>query len=220
MRIVALNPNSSRAVTQSMRRCLGTIAALSRHDIVCTELADAPEGIETDADVATVAPMVADFVRTSDADAVVVACFSDPGVERAREVAGGRPVIGIAEAAYYGALQHGDRFGVVSLGPASIVRHAAHIARLGLTGRLAGDRAIAMGVAEANDRAHAEERVAEVGIALRDEDDADVLILGCAGMGEQREGLQVRLGRIVIDPVQAAVCAAITALDLNYHRGH
>lgn len=220
MKIVALNPNSSREVTQSMRRCLGALAAHSRHDIVCTELAGAPEGIESDADVATVAPMVEDFVRTADADAIVVACFSDPGVDRARRVARGRPVIGIAEAAYYGALQHGDRFGVVSLGPASIARHAAHIARLGLTGRLAGDRAIAMGVAEANDRAHAQDRVTEVGLALRDEDGADVLILGCAGMGEQREGLQLRLERIVIDPVQAAVTAAITALDLNYRRGH
>ena len=220
MKIIALNPNSSRAVTQSMRRCLGGIAALSRHDIVCTEIADAPEGIESDADVATVAPMVEEFVRGSGADAFIVACFSDPGVERARRAAGGRPVIGIAEAAYYGALQHGARFGVISLGPASIARHAAHIERLGLTSRLAGDRAIAMGVAEANDRAHAEERVGEVGAALIEEDGADVVILGCAGMGEQRDGLQARLQRIVIDPVQAAVTAAITALDLNYRTGH
>ncbi len=216
MKIIALNPNSSRAVTASMQQCLAPLTALTRHEIICTELPDAPLGIESDADVACVAPMVEAFVRSSDADAFVIACFSDPGVDTARRMAGGRPVIGIAEAAYYAALQHGERFGVISLGPSSIARHAVRIARLGLTSRLAGDRSIGMSVAQANDAHNAEGPVTRTALDLRDTDGAEVVVLGCAGMGAQRLGLQSRIERVVIDPVLAGVSAAITALDLNY----
>lgn len=160
--------------------------------------------------------MVAAFAAGTDADALVVACFSDPGVARSRGA--GPVVIGIAEAAYYAALQHGEKFGIISIGASSIARHADLVGRLGLNARLAGDRAIEMTVAEANDVGHASERVAEVGRILRDRDGADVLILGCAGMGEQRPRLQEELGCTVIDPVQAGVAAAITALDLSYRR--
>ncbi len=48
-------------------------------------------------------------------------------------------------------------------------------------------------------------RLAEVGRQLREEDGADVLLLGCAGMARHRRALQDRLGIPVVDPVQAAV---------------
>ncbi|MBF9031064.1 hydantoin racemase [Rhodobacterales bacterium HKCCE3408] len=214
MKIIALNPNSSKAVTASMAACLAPLRAATRHEIACTELPDAPIGIESDDDVATVSPMVGAFAAETEADALVVACFSDPGVAAARGA--GPVVVGIAEAAYYGALQHGERFGIISIGKASIARHAAHVGRLGLTARLAGDRSLDMSVAEANDADRAAARVMEIGRELREADGADVLILGCAGLGEQRAALQAALGCTVIDPVQAGVAAAITALDLSY----
>lgn len=216
MNIVALNPNSSTAVTASMVSCLAPLRASTAHQIDCTELPEAPIGIESDDDVAKVAPMVAEFARTTSADALVVACFSDPGVA---EVRGSGPLVfGIAEAAYYGALQYGDRFGIVSIGAASIARHAAMVDHLGLSARLAGDRSLDMSVAEANEAARAAARVLEIGRELRERDGADVLILGCAGLGEQRETLQQELGCTVIDPVQAAVAEAIKALDLSYRQ--
>ncbi|MBU1306021.1 MAG: aspartate/glutamate racemase family protein, partial [Alphaproteobacteria bacterium] len=201
MKIVVLNPNSSTTVTRSMAGCLAPLMAVTAHDIVCATLPHAPLGIETDADVAEVAPMVVDFVRDTPADAYVIACFSDPGVEAVRRITD-KPVFGIAEAAYCGALLHGKRFGVISLGPSSIARHHAHIARLGLSERLGGDRAVDMSVAEANETHQAEAAIRVVGQRLREEDGADVLILGCAGMGAQRPGLQAALGCVVIDPVQ------------------
>ena len=215
MQIEVLNPNSSKSVTASIRTCLAPQIAATPHEVICTEIAAAPEGSETDADVALAAKLVGDRARAATSDALVVACFSDPGVANSRTL---RPVvIGIAEAAYYAALQLGDRFGVISLGPASIRRHARHIDELGLTGRLAGDRAVDLSVAEANAPERAAGRIAEVGQTLL-KDGADVLILGCAGMGHQRMSLQDRLGCPVIDPVQAGLAAAITVLDLNYRR--
>lgn len=218
MRIMVLNPNSSTSVTASMDRALASLKASTHHQINCTEIADAPLGIESDADVAVAADLVKGFTSASNADALVVACFSDPGVDVVREQTDGTVVIGIAEAAYYAALQHGQRFGIISIGPSSIHRHRDHVERLGLTTRCAGDRALGMSVAEANDPASASQRVHKIAAELRDLDGADVLILGCAGLADQRIALQEALGCVVIDPVQAATAAAITALDLSYVR--
>ncbi|MBE9640787.1 aspartate/glutamate racemase family protein [Salipiger mangrovisoli] len=217
MQIAVLNPNSSRKVTTSMNDCLAPLIATTRHAIICDTLEEGPEGIETDQHVADVVPMVIDYVRRTKADAFVIACFSDPGVQQARKVTD-KPVFGIAESAYCAALVHGARFGVVSLGPSSIARHLARIDGLGLTTRLAGDRSVDMTVAEANDVDAARAAVTRTGRALIHEDGAEVLILGCAGMGGQRQELQAALGRVVIDPVQAAVANAISALDLDYTR--
>lgn len=218
MKIAVLNPNSSEAVTRSMAACLEAQQALTGHRIDCYTLASAPVGIETDDDVAMVAPMVAQWVQQHEADAYVVACFSDPGLAAARRAVA-RPVFGIAESAYVRALVLGPKFGVISLGASSIARHRVMIERLGLLSRLGGDRAADMSVAEANDADAARSAVTRVARTLRDEDGADVLILGCAGMGQQRGALQEATGCIVVDPVQAAVSDAVQALDLNYVKG-
>lgn len=215
MKILVLNPNASRQVTDTIEDSIRPLQSRTGHQIVCDYIPSAPVGIETDADVAFVAPLVADIIAGSDADAYVVACFSDPGVAMAREITD-KPVIGIAEAAYYAALQWAPRFGVVSLGPASIARHARHIDRLGLSARLAGDRSVAMSVEQANNADDARAPVVKVAETLRAEDGAGAIILGCAGMGVHRAALQRALGMPVIDPVQAGVAAAIIALDLDY----
>ena len=60
------------------------------------------------------------------------------------------------------------------------------------------------------------ERVARIGAALRDEDGADVVVLGCAGLGTYRAALQAELGIPVIDPVQAGVALACTHAELGF----
>ena len=52
-------------------------------------------------------------------------------------------------------------------------------------------------------------RLLEVGTQLRDEDGADTIVLGCAGMAAHRAELEDRLQVPVIDPVQAAVTMAL-----------
>ena len=190
--ILVLNPNSSMSMTAAMCAGLDPLRRVTAHEILCARIETAPAGIESDADVATVAPLVIALAAATLADAFIVACFSDPGVDGARGAAPAIPVIGIAEAAYYAALQLASSFGVISLAQPSVARHARHIARLGLTSRLAGDRPIDMGVAAAGDSGHAQGSVTEAGRRLRDEDGAGVVILGCAGMGVHRLRLQGR----------------------------
>ncbi|MBP1849353.1 aspartate/glutamate racemase family protein [Rhizobium halophytocola] len=214
--ILVINPNSSVSVTQSMERCLDPVIAATVHQIRCIELAKSPPGIETDAHVQEVIPNVLEAVGGSDAGAFVLACFSDPGITEARK-ATDRAVVGIAESAYLAALSLGGRFGIVSLGQSSIDRHLRYLKTLKIDGRLAGDRSIDMTVVElmAGDVV---ETVSRCGRLLRDEDGADVIILGCAGLGSYRQALQESLGIPVIDPVQAGVAAACTQLDLAYKR--
>jgi allantoin racemase len=213
--ILVINPNSSVSVTRSMEACLGLVRNATKHDIRCTELAKSPAGIETDAHVGEVIPNIVEAVSDASADAFVLACFSDPGIAAVRKQTT-RPVIGIAEAAYLAALGLGERFGIISLGQSSIDRHLRYLKHLGFDGRLAGDRSIDMTVVElmAGDVV---DTVSRTGKLLRD-DGADVLILGCAGLGGYRRAMEETLGIPVIDPVQAGVALACTTLDLQYGR--
>lgn len=215
-RILVVNPNSSVSVTRSMEACLAPVRAVSQHEIECTELSKSPPGIETDAHVAEVIPHLVEEVRGSDAEAIVVACFSDPGIRTVRAAAH-VPVVGIAEAAYLAALGLGERFGVVSLGQSSIDRHLRYLKELKIEGRLAGDRSIDMTVVELM-AGNVVETIVRTGRLLRDEDGADVIILGCAGLGGYRAALEAELGLPVVDPVQAGVALACANVDLQYRK--
>jgi Asp/Glu/hydantoin racemase len=99
----------------------------------------------------------------------------------------------------------------------SIPRHYRYARQTGFSDRLAGDRAIDFGVTEL-EGSNVIERVVEVGRQLRDDDGAEVLILGCAGMGHWRPEAEKALDIPVIDPTQAAVARAIGLLALGYKR--
>jgi Asp/Glu/hydantoin racemase len=71
-------------------------------------------------------------------------------------------------------------------------------------------------VGELADEAVTLGRMTEVGRRLRDENGADVLVMGCAGMARYRAGLEADLGLPVVDPTQAAVGMALTAVRLGY----
>ncbi len=212
--ILVINPNSSASVTRSMDACLDEVRSLSGHAMRCSTLEKGPPGIETDAHITAVIPHLLERIAEIPADAYVIGCFSDPGIEQAR-TATKKPVVGIGEAAYLAALGLGRRFGVISIVAASVLRHQKYIDRLGLSDRLAGDRPIGFGVTELEGEAVMGQLV-RVGKALRDDDGADVLVLGCAGLGSYRHALEEELGLPVVDPVQAAAAQACVTVTLGY----
>ena len=204
--IVVINPNSTQAVTEGIAAALD---GLNEAVIECVTLTEGPPGIESDEHVVTVVAPLCDLVRARrDAGAFVNACFSDPGLAELRRVAH-CPVFGIGESAYRTALDLGARFGVLSILEASVARHCRYIAELGLAERCAGDRALGLGIRELADEARTRARLLAVGRALRDDDGADVLILGCAGMAGHRRALEDALGLPVVEPCQAAVARAL-----------
>ncbi len=211
--IVVLNPNSSQAVTRAMDAALSPLKLGGVPPIECVTLETGPAAIESDEDVETVAPLVRKFVsdKADSADAIVIACFSDPGLAAAREVAR-VPVFGMAEAGYLMALTRGARFGVISILSSAIPRHRRYIRALGIESRLAGDLPLGLGVAALSQTALVTEKLAAVGEALTRQHGAEVLILGCAGLAGYRAELERVVNVPVIDPVQAAVTAALGTL--------
>lgn len=214
-RILVINPNSNEAVTEGLRQAVRPLAFAEGPDIVCETLAEGPFGIETQEHVESVAlPLRRRVEAANDADAFVIACYSDPGLHVAREGTT-RPVFGIAESGVLTALARADRFGVIAIKSRSIPRHIRYLRQMGLMDRLAGERPLEMSVAETASGDKTLERMIEVGRELKDRDGAGAIVMGCAGMARHRKPLEEALGIPVIDPTQAAVTMAIGTLQVG-----
>ena len=212
-RILVINPNSSLAVTAAIDASLGPLRIAGGPEIVVDTLRSGPPGIATQIDADSVVLPLAQWVREDNADAFVLACFSDPGLHTVREAAGGRPVMGIAEWGLLRALTLGERFGIIALSPASVQRQQRYVRQMGLQDRYAGSWPVNASAAETAGEA-IRERLAEAGRHLTTHAGADVVVLGCAGMAGHRATIQERIGRPVVEPTQQATAAAIGALLL------
>ncbi len=210
-RILVINPNSSRDVTGAMSQALDRFRFAGGPVIDCVTLDEGPPGVETDRHIAEVSGLVVRAIEEEEADAYVIACFSDPGLHAAREVRP-RPVFGIGGSAYAAALATGERFGIISTLPVAVARHRRHVASLGLSGHLAGDIAIDLAVTELAQEDLVVERMARAGLSLRDDHGAGVVIMGCAGMARYHACLEARLGLPVVEPTRAATALALNAL--------
>ena len=212
-RIRVVNPNSNAAVTCGIDEALEALRFADGPEIVCSTLEEGPFGIETQADVESVTMPLRRLVEADNqSDAFVIACYSDPGLHLCREGTT-RPVFGIAECGVLTALARAERFGVVAIRQRSIRRHLRYLRQMGLVDRFAGERPLEMSVAESAG-AGTLARLVEIGRELKDEDGADAVILGCAGMARHRRPLEDALGIPVIDPTQAAVTLALGAVQL------
>ena len=153
--------------------------------------------------------------RADGYDAVVIACFSDPGLDAARE-ATTLPVVGIQESAMHLAAQLGHRFTVLTtLAHRAPVRERAALLH-GLERRLASCIPLDLPVLDTVvDRERVLERVVAAGRLAIERDGAEVLILGCAGLGDLAPRVQEILGVPVVDPNAAALKLAETLVDLG-----
>ncbi len=215
--IIVINPNSSQAVTSGLDTALAPLRIPGGPEIRCLTLTEGPPGIQSQADVESVTLPLAALAKSLEAQAAafVIACFSDPGLHVVREAVK-RPVLGIAESGVLTALTMGQKFGVIAILKASIARHMRLWGAMGVMDRLAGERAIDMGVAELSDREKTLARMIEVGARLRDEQDANVIVMGCAGMAPLRDALQDALQIPVVEPTQAATAMALGRVRLGW----
>jgi Asp/Glu/hydantoin racemase len=214
-RILVINPNTNEAVTQGLRDALTGFANPNGPEIVCVSLPGGPFGVETQEHVDGVAiPLRRLIEADADSDAFVIACYSDPGLHVCRE-ATARPVFGIAECGILTALARADSFGVIAIKSRSIPRHYRYMRQMGLTDRLVGERALEMTVAETASGEGTLQRMIDVGRALREQDGAMSIVMGCAGMARHRKPLEEALGIPVIDPTQAAVAMAVGTLAVS-----
>src|SRR3954466_8867564 len=216
-RIHVVNPNSNETVTRSLDAALDALRFENGPEIVCSTLAQGPFGIETQVDVESVVMPLRRLIEADNAsDAFVIACYSDPGLHVCREGTA-RPVFGIAECGVLTALARAERFGVIAIMQRSIARHMRYLRQMGLVDRLAGERPLNMSVAETASGEGTLARMIEIGRALRDEDGARAIVMGCAGMARHRRPLEDALGIPVIDPTQAAVTMALGTVQFSNH---
>jgi len=210
--ILVINPNSDESVTEGMIRELKGFHFSEGPRIECVSLSDGPFGIESQADIEAVTlPLRKMVSESSNVDAFVIACYSDPGLNVCRE-ASEKPVFGIQECGVLTAMSLGDRFGVIALQERSIRRHLRYLRQMGVMERLAGERAASLSVRESVSGKGTFEKLLKAAKQLRDSDQADTIILGCAGMAAHRAKLELIIGIPVIAPVQAAVSMAMHSL--------
>ena len=210
--ILVINPNSDESVTEGMIRELKGFHFSEGPRIECVSLSDGPFGIESQADIEAVTlPLRKMVSESSNVDAFVIACYSDPGLHVCRE-ASEKPVFGIQECGVLTAMSLGDRFGVIALQESSIRRHLRYLRQMGVMERLAGERAASLSVRESVSGKGTFEKLLKAAKQLRDSDQADTIILGCAGMAAHRAKLELIIGIPVIAPVQAAVSMAMHSL--------
>ena len=222
MKILVINPNTSRQMTDHIRR---ELAAVKRPDtdltVTCPD--KGPETIESAYDEAHAIPPTLALVQKAGAegfDAVVIACFSDPGLTAAREVAT-IPVIGIEEASFHVAAMLGARFSIMTPRKTRIHAKAEDVHRHGLDYCLASVRSLDLSVAETDaDPTRTKARVMEEAARAVAEDGAEVIILGCAGMAGYAPEIERALSIKVIDPsaVGLKMAEAIAELGLSHSK--
>ncbi|KAA1011908.1 aspartate/glutamate racemase family protein [Paraburkholderia panacisoli] len=219
MRIKLINPNTTQRMTEAMGRCAREVAAPGT-EVIAVNPTMGPPSIEGYYDEALATPGLLAEVAAGEregCDGYVIACFGDPGLYAAREVARG-PVIGIAEAAMHAASVLAPGFSVVTT-LARTCGMAWHLAeRYGMKRFCRNVRATDVAVLDLDKPGSAARRIIldECRRALA-EDGSDAIVLGCAGMAELCAEIEDALGAPVIEGVTAAVkwTEALVALRLS-----
>src|SRR4051794_17161590 len=186
MLIKVINPNTTWAMTEKIGDCARSVAAAGTV-IEAVSPTMGPASIESHYDEALAVPGLLAEIAKGELDGVdgyVIACFGDPGLDAARELAHG-PVIGIAEAAMHTASYLGRGFSVVTTLGRTKGRAWELAARYGMTSFCRNVRACEIPVLELDvPGSAARELITQECLRAVDEDDADVLVLGCAGMAD------------------------------------
>ncbi|MFM0551043.1 aspartate/glutamate racemase family protein [Paraburkholderia sediminicola] len=219
MRIKLINPNTTQRMTDAMGRCAREVAAPGT-EVIAVNPTMGPPSIEGYYDEALATPGLLAEVAAGEregCDGYVIACFGDPGLYAARELARG-PVIGIAEAAMHAASVLAPGFSVVTT-LARTCGMAWHLAeRYGMKRFCRNVRATDVAVLDLDKPGSAARRIIldECRRALA-EDGSDAIVLGCAGMAELCAEIEDALGAPVIEGVTAAVkwTEALVALRLS-----
>ena len=128
------------------------------------------------------------LIEREPADAYVIACASDPGIEAARAVTR-RPVFGVFRSAVAAAVARAERFGVIAIVEASKARHLAALRAMGLEGRLAAEVALNVTMETLLEPDAARARLIDAARAWRTAG-AGAVILGCTGMAHHRAAVE------------------------------
>ena len=217
MKILVVNPNTSASMTMRIAAA-ARAAAGPGVDILASNPTSGPVSIEGYFDEAFAVPGMLEEIAKGDAagaEAFIIACFDDTGLEAARCRAAG-PVIGIGEAAFHLATLIAHRFSVVTTLSRSIAPIETNLMKYGLDRRCARVRACEVPVLALEEEASgAREKLSNEIRRAKREDDAEAIVLGCAGMADLAAALAREHEMPVIDGVVASVKLAEALVSLG-----
>ncbi|AZO55242.1 aspartate/glutamate racemase family protein [Mesorhizobium sp. M8A.F.Ca.ET.057.01.1.1] len=217
VRILVVNPNTTESMTETIAAAARSVAG-AWTEIVAVTSSMGPASIEGYYDEALAVPGLLMEIAAGEragARAAIIACFDDTGLDAARAMAA-IPVIGICEAALSMASFIAQRFTVVTTTERSRVPVEGLVQRYGMSGR-ARVRAADIPVLALEDPASGAIGKLRDEIARAvEEDRAEAIVLGCAGMADLAQRLQSEFGLPVVDGVGAALkqAEALVALGL------
>ncbi|HBI11036.1 MAG TPA: allantoin racemase [Franconibacter pulveris] len=216
-RIQVINPNTSAEMTRTIGEAARAVA-MPGTEILAVCPTQGVESIEGHFDEAIAAVGVLEQIKRGQAqgaDGHIIACFGDPGLLAARELARG-PVIGIAEAAMHMATLVATRFSVVTTLPRTVIIARHLLRQYGFEHHCAALHAIDLPVLALEDGTGlAQQKVRERCIQAKNEDHSGAIVLGCGGMANLARELTAELGIPVIDGVTAAVKMVESLLSLG-----
>ena len=225
MHIHVINPNTTRSMTLKIGAA-AKAAASPGVEVTAVNPEFGPASIEGYFDEAFSVPgLIEEIGKARDADAFVIACFDDTGLEAAR-CATSAPVIGIGEAAFHMASLIAAKFSVVTTLSRSIVPIEHNLAKYGLISRCARVRAAEVPVLALEEPGSGARRTIEQEIerALA-EDGAEAIVLGCAGMTDLARDLALqgrrsgaRRGRLRGQPRRKPGPAGLEDIEAQYLR--
>ncbi len=216
MRILVVNPNTTDSMTQKIGHAAQQVASPGTEILAQTSLFG-PESIEGYYDEAmSLAGLLATLRAAPEFDAVVIACFDDTGLDAARCLTD-RPVVGIGEAAYHMASLLSNKFSVVTTLGRSVPALEHNLHRYGLDRRCVRVRSSEVAVLELEDEhSDASRRIEDEIRRAIEEDRAEAIVLGCAGMTDLAASLSERFGVPVLDGVASAVALCESLVRLGY----
>lgn len=215
MKILVVNPNTTVSMTEKIAAAARSVAA-SGTEIVAVTSPMGPVSIEGFYDEAFAVPgLIRALGEAGSADAAIIACFDDTGLDAARSFAS-FPVIGVCQAALVTASQIAKRVTVVTTLSRSVTPLEELVERYGF-GRHVKVRACEAPVLALEDPGSDAREKLEAEIARALHEGAEAIALGCAGMADLAAALSQKFGAPVVDGVAAAVkqAEALVALGLR-----
>ncbi|GAY18190.1 Asp/Glu racemase [Mycobacterium sp. shizuoka-1] len=216
MRVWVINPNTTQAMTDKIADCARAVVG-SQVTVTGVTSEIGPASIESYYDEALSVPGVLRAVQRGEREGVdgyVIACFGDPGIDAAREVATG-PVIGIAEAAMQAASHLGTGFSIVTT-LSRTIGQSAHLAeRYGMRRFCRGIHACEIPVLDLDTDPNARKIITESCREAIEVDRSDVVVLGCAGMADMCGEISAELGVPVVDGVTAATLTVQSLITMG-----
>jgi allantoin racemase len=208
MKILIINPNTTASFTKAVQEAVDKYKNVGT-EVLAVNPTTGPETIESIfEEMLSGTPTLEVFLsHEADFDGFIIACYGNEGLVQAAREATSKPVIGITEASYHMACLLGRKFSVVTTGDRweSLLWDSVRLH--GLESRCASMRPTSIPTSEleaSGDEVVRQHLLKEARKAI-EEDGADVILLGCAGMTGFDKVLEAELGVPVIDGVVAAL---------------